>query len=92
MRAAAGADERDDDAATRAACRESDAVFRNGGGGSAHGVVPEGVATFLGRLPRRCGAGDTSTSEVDRRGALKRPSAQEIRSPKRYKTRGPNRR
>jgi hypothetical protein len=122
MRAAAGADERDDDAVvvidgdeigsgkspicsgrlpsedggitcvmfTRhpnpnagpvaVCCRIRAPVFRNGDVADAHGVVPAGVATLLGRLPRRCGA---SRSEVDRRGVLRRACAHFNASPQR---------
>jgi hypothetical protein len=52
---------------------------------------PAAVMLLLGR-PRRCAARNASPSDVDRRGALRRPSAQVIKSPQRYSARGPNRR
>jgi len=58
-----------------AAALASRVAQRNGDVGGAHEAVLSGMATLLRRLRRRCSAGGTSPSEVDRRGALRRACA-----------------
>src|SRR5262249_11567229 len=56
---------------------------RMGDVGGVHRVAPRGVATLLSRVRRRRSAGDTSPSDVEHRGALRRPFAHRSASPQR---------
>src|SRR5262249_41275972 len=55
----------------------------------AHGIAPSDVAILLSLLRRRCGGGGTSPSEVEHRGALRRPFAHSSAPPQRSSARDP---
>ena len=56
---------------------------RMGDVGGVHRVAPSDVAILLNRLRRRRSVGGTSPSEVEHRGALRRPFAHSSASPQR---------